>query len=83
MTVTVPVSLTQEEQAALLAQAEAQGVTVDTLLRKAVLQIIAAPEAPMCQLSAEEFERAFEEMADMIPDSVPPIPDEALSRESM
>jgi len=43
MTLTVPLS--PEEQAVLVAQAQAQGVSVDALLRKAVLQIIAtAPE---------------------------------------
>jgi hypothetical protein len=42
MTVTVPVPLTEEEQSALSAQAEAEGVSVDSLLRKAVLQVIAA-----------------------------------------
>ena len=85
MTMTVPVPLTEEEQSALLAQANAQGVSVDSLLRKAVLQIIAAPPHGLLeqQLSPEEFEKAFEEMAEMIPDSVPTIPDEALSRESI
>ena len=85
MTVSVPVPLTREEQSALLAQAKAQGTTVDSLLRKAVLQIIAAaPESGWGpQLSAEEFEKAFEEMAEMIPGSVPAIPDEALTRESI
>ncbi len=42
MAVTIPVSLTAEEQASLIAQAKAEGVSVDFLLRKAVLQIIAA-----------------------------------------
>jgi hypothetical protein len=85
MTVTVPVPMSQEEQAALLAQAKAQGVSVDALLRRAVLQLIAAARAvpPQQQLSPEEFEIAFEEMADMIPENVPPIPDEALSRENI
>jgi hypothetical protein len=35
MGVTVPVSLTADEQAALLAQAKALGVSVDLVLRKA------------------------------------------------
>jgi hypothetical protein len=86
MAVTIPVLLTSEEQTALQAQAQAQGVSVDSLLRKAVLQIIArAPDAPPPQreLSGEELEKAFEEIADLIPDNVPPNPDEALSRESI
>jgi hypothetical protein len=40
-------------------------------------------ESAKNQLSAEEFERAFEEIGDLIPDNVPPIPDEALRRENM
>jgi len=85
MTVTVPVPLTEEEQSALLAQAEAQGVSVDSLLRKAVLQIITAAPHGLSdqQLSPEDFEKAFEEMAEMVPESVPAIPDEALNRESI
>ena len=77
MTVTVPVPLTEEEQSALLAQANAQGVSVDSLLRKAVLQIITAPPHGLSdkQLSPEDFEKAFEEIAEMIPENVPPIPD--------
>lgn len=43
MTLTIPFS--REEQATLAAQAQAQGVSVDTLLRKAVLQIVSATES--------------------------------------
>jgi hypothetical protein len=87
MTAAIPVPLTPEEKATLLAYAKAQGVSVDTLLRKAVLQIIfpTEPGEPSLnnQLSGEELERAFEEIAELIPDNVPPIPDEALRRENM
>lgn len=84
---TVPVPLTSEEEAALIAHAKAQGVSVDSLLRKAVLQIITAspetkPQLPP-QLTAEEFDKAFEEIADMIPEGIPPLSDEALSRGSI
>jgi hypothetical protein len=84
--VTIPVLLSPEEQAALSAEAKAQGVSIDSLLHKAVLEIISSArevKQPQQQLSPEEFERAFEEMADMIPENAPPIPDEALSRESI
>jgi len=37
---TVAVSLTSEEEAALIAQAKTHGISVDSLVRKAVLQII-------------------------------------------
>jgi hypothetical protein len=85
MTVTVPVPLTSEEQPVLQDQARVQGVSVDSLLRRAVLQIISAAREvrPRQQLSPDEFDRAFEEIADMIPANVPDIPDEALSRENI
>jgi len=84
MAVTIPVPLTTEEQAALLAQAKVQGVSVDSLLRKAVLQIIGAtPEVDHRELSAEELDNAFEEAADLIPAGIPMPSDEALSRESI
>jgi hypothetical protein len=85
MTVAIPIPMSQEEQASLLAQAKAQGLSVDALLRRAVLDVIAGARdiAPRQQLSPEEFERAFEEIADIIPESVPSIPDDALSRENI
>jgi hypothetical protein len=83
MTVTVPVSLSPEEQSALLARAQAEGVSVDSLLRKAVLQVIAAPPAPADeQLPGEQWEREFEDWLDDLPD-VPSLSDEAISRETI
>jgi hypothetical protein len=41
----VTIALSPEEQAALAAHAEAHGVTVDSLLRKVVLEIIASRKA--------------------------------------
>ena len=83
MTVTVPVPLTREEQAALLAQAKAQGVSVDSLLRRAVLHIIAtAPGVDLQQLSAEQWEKEFKEWLDSLP-NMPTLSDEAISRESI
>jgi hypothetical protein len=82
----VPVSLTPEEEAALVAQAKAQGVSVDSLLRKAILQFISASAETTqlrSQLTEEEFDRAFDEIADTIPEGIPPLSDEALSRESI
>ena len=85
MTVTVPVPMTTEEQAVLQIEAKAQGVSVDSLLHSAVLQIISrsASVSPPQKLSPAEFEKAWKEIADMIPYNVPDIPDEALSRESI
>jgi hypothetical protein len=81
MSVTVP--LTSDEQAALEAQAKSHGISVDSLLRKAVLQVISREQAGKPSLTVEEFDRAFEEIADMIPEGIPALSDQALSRESI
>ena len=83
MAITVPVSLTPEEQATLLTQAKIQGVSVDSLLRQAVLRIIsAAPQVNSEPLSAEQWEKEFGEWLDSLPSS-PALSDEAISRESI
>jgi hypothetical protein len=83
MAVTIPVSLTPEEQASLVAQAEAEGVSVDVLLRRAVLQIIAAsPDVTPQQLTADQWEKEFDEWLDSLPD-MPTLSDEAISRENI
>jgi hypothetical protein len=83
MAVTVPVPLTIEEEAALVAQAKAQGVSVDSLLRQAVLRIIsAAPQVNQEQFSAQQWEQEFGEWLDSLP-NLPSLPDEAISRESI
>ena len=83
MAVTVPVPLTPEEQAALAAQAKAQGVSVDSLLRWAVLRIIsAAPQITHPQFSAEQWEKEFGEWLDSLP-NLPTLSDQVISRESI
>ncbi len=83
--VTIQVPLSSEEQEALAIQAYAAGVSVDALLRKAVLAMISSNQgtSPPVPLSPEEFDRAFEEIADMIPPDVPSISDEDLQREKI
>jgi len=81
--VTIPVSLTPEEQASLVAQAKAEGVSVDVLLHRAVLQIIAAaPDVTLQQLTADQWEKEFNEWLDSLP-VMPTLSDEAISRESI
>jgi hypothetical protein len=83
MTLTVPVPLTADEQAALQAQAKAQGLTVDSLLRKVVLQAItAAPGSSQEQLSFAEWHKEFEAWLDGQPD-MPTLSDNAISREGI
>jgi len=79
----VKISLTPEEETKLQAQAKAEGVSVDTLLRRAVLQIITAtPKADTGTLRAEEWEKEFEEWLDGLP-TLPMLSDEAISRENI
>ena len=79
MTVTVP--LTSEEEAALQARAKAQGLSVDSLLRQAVLQIISAPKLKSEELSAAQWEKEFEDLFNSLPDSAG-VSEEAFNRSS-
>ena len=81
MAVTVP--LTSDEQAALAAQAEARGVSLDFLLRQAVLRLISAPpETRPEELSAMQWEKEFGEWLDGLP-TLTTLSDEGISRESI
>ncbi len=83
MAVTVPVPLTPEEEAALRAHAEVQGVSVDSLLHQAVLRIISSPpQVNPEQHSAQQWEKEFGEWLDSLP-GWPALSDEAISRESI
>ena len=79
---TVKIPLTPEEETKLQAQAKVEGVSVDALLRRAVLQIIAAPETGGGQLSVEQWEKEFEEWLDGLP-PLPTLSEEAISRENI
>jgi hypothetical protein len=84
MAATIPLEVTPEERAILLAQAEAQGVTVDALVRKALVPILyPAGPSPIVQLRGDELSRAFEELSELVPASVPPLPAESLRRENL
>ncbi|MGI8744347.1 MAG: hypothetical protein ACR2NN_17595 [Bryobacteraceae bacterium] len=83
MTITHPIRLTPQEESEPIAQARARGVSVDELLQKTVLQIIAAaPEVKHEPMSAEQWEKEFEEWLDSLPD-LRTLSDEAISRESI
>jgi len=83
MAVTVPVTLTPAEEAALAARAEAEGVSVDALLHQAVVRLI-SPSAGTgpASLTAEEWEKEFDERLGSMPD-LPSLSDQAISRESI
>jgi hypothetical protein len=79
----VTFSLTAEEHAALEARAKAQGVSIDTLFRKAVQHAISSGKGGNTLPDAAGLDRAFEEMADLIPEGASALSDQALRRESV
>ena len=82
MAVTVPVPLTCEEEAALSAKANAEGVSVDSLLRQAVLHILSVGPQANQPVGSEQWERELGEWLDTLPD-LPTLSDEAISRDSI
>lgn len=83
---TIILELPPEVEAGARAEAQARGVPLDVVLREALAArfalTITQAEASPKKLSAEEWERSFEEWADSFP-SVPPIPAETLRRENL
>jgi hypothetical protein len=78
---TVTLDLPPELEATFGAQARARGVPIDTFLVEYLIQ-----HAPLMQppkLSPDQWDQAFDELSALIPDNVPPLSDEALSRESI
>ena len=63
------VTLTLEEESALIARASAQATSVDSLLRRVIMQIISetAEKSPKpVTMTAEECDAVLDEVADMI-----------------
>lgn len=78
-------NLRPEIAARLEALATAHGLSIEDYLKQLVERELSSngPEiAPQPRLSAEEWAHQFEEWADSFPE-VPPIPDEALSRDNL
>jgi hypothetical protein len=82
----ISVPLTAEEEATLAARAKARGVSVDVLVRNAILEVISGASdvpPPPIRPSVEEVNAGFDQAADMIPEGIPSLPDEAFSREGL
>ena len=78
---TITLELPPELEARLVAEADANGVPVDELIRSYLHR---APSVNIARrISEQDVNRAFDEAADMIPDGTPPLSDEAMSRESI
>ena len=75
----------QEAEANLVAQAKARDLSVDAFVKSIIAnQATAAASMKPLQtrpLQGEELDRAFEEMADLVPDGTPALSEAALSRE--
>ena len=83
MAITVPVNLTPAEEVALAARANAEGVSIESLLHEAVRHLIATGGAERrAPLTADQWETELVEWFDSMPD-MPSLSDEAISRESI
>jgi hypothetical protein len=84
---TITLELPPEAEANLVAQAKARGLSLDAFVKTVISNQAAAAASvkPLetLPLQGEELDRAFEEMADMVPNGTPVLSDEALSRESI
>jgi len=78
---TVTLKLPEEFEARLIAEAEAKGVAVGELVTEYLYRTV--PAHIEGQMTAEEIERGFEEIADLLPADVLPLSDSAISRGSI
>ena len=78
---TIMLELPPELEARFVAEATAKGVSVGEIVRAYLYH--APPARNPKHLSADDVERGFEEAADLIPEGLPPLSDEAMSRESI
>ena len=76
------VELPPEIEERFVAEANARGLSVEEYARVCLSSPIHSPIEPRV-LSADEMDRLLDEAADLVPDWVPPLSDEAMSRESI
>jgi hypothetical protein len=78
---TVRLNLTPEIEAGLLAQAQAEGLTLEQFLDRAV-RSLAQPDTPAIPQDSEEWTRSFDAWVHSHDqDNLPILSDEAISRE--
>ena len=78
---TVTLRLPEEFEARLIAEAEAKGVPVSDVVAEYLYRTV--PISNQSRLTAEEIEKGFEEIADLVPADLPPLSDAATRRDSM
>ena len=78
---TINLDLPPDLEARLLAEAKEQGLGVDEIVKRYLYRLQSS--APQKRLSAEEIDREFESGRRPYPEGIPPLSDEAMSRESI
>jgi hypothetical protein len=78
---TITLKLPPDLEARLVAEAKEQGLPVDEIVKAYLYHL--RPTEPRTHLSAKEVDQGFEEAADFIPEGVPPLSNEAMSRENI
>jgi len=79
---TVTVNLPPELEESVVAQARTRGVTVAEYIQQCLGSVSRGFRHPV-DLTDDEFNRGLDEIADFIEPSVPPLTDEAMSRDSI
>lgn len=78
---TITLELPPDLEARIVAEADAAGVPVSEVVRAYLFQTF--PRGSLKAQTVREIDAAFEEAADIIPDGIPPLSDEAISRETI
>ena len=78
---TITLELPPDLEARFIAEAKARGVPIGEIVTAYLHH--APPARSPKQLSAEEVVKALDEAADLIPEGVPPLSNQAMSRESI
>ena len=76
----ITLELPPEVEARFLAEAQNKGLPVGEIVKAYLIQHAPPPKQ---QMSSEELEQVLDEIADSLPKGIPPLPNEALSRESI
>jgi hypothetical protein len=78
---TITLELPPDLEARFVAEARAKGIPVGEVVKAYLYD--APPQRSPKELTAEEVDRGLEEAADLIPEGIPPLSDEAMGRESI
>jgi hypothetical protein len=78
---TITLELPPDLEARLLAEAKAKGIPIGEVVKAYLYSV--PPEGRANQLTADEVNRGLDEAADLIPEGIPALSDDAMSRESI